>query len=50
MPAMKDLLILLIHLLTTMARLIGPGGVKAGPESGGICVKLGYCESRGQIT
>jgi len=26
---MKDLLILLIHLLTTIARLIGPGGVKA---------------------
>jgi len=28
-PAMKGLPILLIHLLTTIARLIGPGGVKA---------------------
>lgn len=26
---MKDLLILLIHQLTTIARLIGPGGAKA---------------------
>ena len=27
--AMKDLLILLIHLLTTIAKLLGPGGVRA---------------------
>lgn len=26
---MRDLLILLIHLLTTIARLLGPGGAKA---------------------
>jgi hypothetical protein len=26
---MKDLLILFIHLLTTIARLLGPGGAKA---------------------
>jgi len=26
---MKDLLILLLHLLTTIAKLLGPGGAKA---------------------
>ena len=26
---MKDLIVLLIHLLTTLAKLMGPGGVKA---------------------
>jgi hypothetical protein len=26
---MKDLLILLVHLLTTIAKLVGPGGAKA---------------------
>jgi hypothetical protein len=26
---MKDLLILLIHLLTTIAKLLGPGGARA---------------------
>lgn len=28
-PAMKDLLVLLAHLLTTVARLLGPGGTRA---------------------
>jgi hypothetical protein len=27
--AMKDLLVLLAHLLTTIAKLLGPGGAKA---------------------
>ena len=27
--AMKDLLLLVVHLLTTVARLLGPGGAKA---------------------
>jgi hypothetical protein len=26
---MKDLLVLLVHLLTTLAKLLGPGGAKA---------------------
>ena len=26
---MKDLIVLFIHLLTTLARLMGPGGAKA---------------------
>ena len=26
---MKDLLMLLVHLLTTVAKLLGPGGVRA---------------------
>ena len=31
---MRDLLILLVHLITTLARLLGPGGLRCRIASG----------------
>jgi hypothetical protein len=30
--AMRDLAVLFLHLLTTIARLVGPGGVQSSPN------------------